>query len=84
MTFAAFQAETTQRVWEIAIGMAVTVVALGVAGRRFFFLFRLVKSGKADKGRFKDVPARVWAELGGGAPALELVTWFENVAKMLG
>src|SRR5580700_10198478 len=43
--------------------MAVTVVALGVGGRRFYFLFRLVKSGKADKGRFKDVPARIWAEL---------------------
>ena len=24
--------------------------------------------------------ARVWAELGGGAPALELVTWFEKLA----
>jgi HemY protein len=24
--------------------------------------------------------ARVWAELGGGAPALELVTWFERLA----
>ncbi len=47
----------------IAIGMAVTVVALAIAGHRFFFLFRLVKSGKADAGRFRDVPARIWAEL---------------------
>jgi Fe-S oxidoreductase len=47
----------------IGIGMAVTVVALALAGRRFFFLFRLVKSGKADKGRFKDVPSRIWAEV---------------------
>ncbi len=47
----------------IAIGMAVTVVALAIAGRRFFFLFRLVRAGKADTGRFRDVPARVWAEL---------------------
>jgi Fe-S oxidoreductase len=47
----------------IAIGMAVTVVALAIAGRRFLFLFRLVRSGKADKGRFKDVPSRIWAEL---------------------
>jgi len=47
----------------IAIGLAVTVVALAIAGRRFFFLFRLVRSGKADKGRFTDVPSRIWAEL---------------------
>jgi len=47
----------------IAIGMAVTVVAVAIAGRRFFFLYRLVRSGKADVGRFRDVPSRIWAEL---------------------
>jgi Fe-S oxidoreductase len=47
----------------IAIGLAVTVVALTIAGRRFFFLYRLVRSGKADAGRFRDVPSRIWAEL---------------------
>ncbi len=47
----------------IAIGMALTFGALAIAGRRFFFLFRLVKSGKPDAGRFRDVPARVGAEL---------------------
>src|SRR5580698_106904 len=43
--------------------MAVTVVALAIAGRRFYFLFRLVRSGKPDHGRFKDAPKRIWAEL---------------------
>jgi Fe-S oxidoreductase len=47
----------------IAIGLAVTVLAFTIAGRRFYFLFRLVKSGKEDKGRFTDAPARIWAEL---------------------
>jgi Fe-S oxidoreductase len=47
----------------IAIGLAVTVLAIAIAGRRFFFLLRLVKSGAVDKGRFKDAPARIWAEL---------------------
>jgi Fe-S oxidoreductase len=47
----------------IIIGLVITAAAIGIAGRRFYFLFRLVKSGKADKGRFKDVPARIWAEL---------------------
>src|SRR5580658_3623601 len=43
--------------------MALTVSALGIGGRRFFYLFRLVKSGQPDKGRFKDLPSRIWAEL---------------------
>ena len=47
----------------IAIGLAVTVLALAIAGRRFFFLFRLVKSGRPTPGRFRDAPARIWAEL---------------------
>jgi Fe-S oxidoreductase len=47
----------------IAIGMAMTGLALAVAGRRFFFLFRLVRSGHADKGRFRNVPSRIWAEV---------------------
>ncbi len=47
----------------IAIGLAVTVLAAAIAGRRFAFLFRLVSSGRADKGRFKNVRAQVQAEL---------------------
>jgi len=47
----------------IAIGLAATVLAVAVAGRRFYFLSRLVRAGGPDHGRFKDVPARVWAEL---------------------
>ncbi|MHB8681464.1 MAG: heterodisulfide reductase-related iron-sulfur binding cluster [Acidimicrobiales bacterium] len=47
----------------IAVGMVVTAVALAIAGRRFFYLFRLVSTGHSDKRRFRDVGARVWAEL---------------------
>jgi two-component system, NtrC family, sensor histidine kinase HydH len=42
MTFAAFQAETTQRVWEIAIGMAVGI--LSVVGIVFFLLRKFLQS----------------------------------------
>jgi two-component system sensor histidine kinase HydH len=42
MTFAAFQAETTQRVWEIASGAAVAILA--VVGIVFFLLRRFFQS----------------------------------------
>ena len=42
MTFAAFQAETTQRVWEIAIGAAVSILA--VVGIVFFLLRKFFQS----------------------------------------
>src|SRR5579863_10558904 len=42
MTFAAFQAETTQRVWEIAIGAAASILA--VVGIIFFLLRKFFQS----------------------------------------
>jgi two-component system sensor histidine kinase HydH len=42
MTFAAFQAETTQRVWEIALGAAVAILTL--VGIIFFLLRRFFQS----------------------------------------
>jgi len=42
MTFAAFQAETTQRVWEIAIGAALSILA--VVGIVFFLLRKFFQS----------------------------------------
>jgi Fe-S oxidoreductase len=47
----------------IVIGMAVTAVAVALAGRRLFYLLRLVASGRSDPRRFRDVPGRLWAEL---------------------
>ncbi|MDA8186064.1 MAG: (Fe-S)-binding protein [Actinomycetota bacterium] len=47
----------------IAIGGAVTIAAFAIAGRRLWYLYRLVRSGKPDPGRFGDVPRRVLAEL---------------------
>ncbi len=47
----------------IILGLAVTVLAFAIAGRRFFYLFRLVNAGHSDPARFRNVPARIWAEL---------------------
>jgi len=47
MTFAAFQAETTQRVWEIAVGAAVGILA--VVGIVFFLLRRFFQSTRESQ-----------------------------------
>jgi Fe-S oxidoreductase len=47
----------------IVLGLAVTLIAFAIAGRRFFYLYRLAGSGRPDKGRFKHVGAQIKAEL---------------------
>src|SRR5579875_2424428 len=43
--------------------MALVAISLAVAGRRFFYMFRLVSTGHSDPARFKNVGQRIWAEL---------------------
>ncbi|MHB8437924.1 MAG: (Fe-S)-binding protein [Acidimicrobiales bacterium] len=47
----------------IALGLAVTAIAFAIAGRRFYYLFRLVGVGRPDPARFRNIPASIWAEL---------------------
>ena len=47
----------------IAFGGIITLLAFAIAGRRFWFLSRLVRSGRPDHGRFRNIPAQIWAEL---------------------
>ncbi len=47
----------------IIIGLLVTAACFAVAGRRFYFLSKLVRSGQADEGRFLNIPASIRAEL---------------------
>jgi PAS domain S-box-containing protein len=54
MTFAALQSETTQRVWEIAIGMAVGILA--VVGTVFFLLRRFFQSTRESHGEAISAP----------------------------
>ena len=47
----------------LAVGLGITVVMFAIAGRRFFWLFRLISAGQpATPSRFRDVPSRVKAE----------------------
>jgi len=50
-------------VLRLVIGLGVTVVALAIAGRRVWWLYRLITAGQPTPGRFQDVPGRVRAEL---------------------
>lgn len=47
----------------IVIGMVVTAIAFVLAGRRLFWLFRLIRSGQPSPGRLRDIPNRIWVEL---------------------
>ena len=47
----------------IAIGLAVTVVGLGLVAWRAWFLFRLVSTGRPAPGRMRHVGAQLKAEL---------------------
>lgn len=47
----------------IAIGLAITAIALVTAGRRFWWIGRLVRSGQPAPGRFGGLAGRIWVEL---------------------
>ena len=59
----------------IVIGLGATVVAFALAGNRFFYLFRLIRKGKADPRRFSDAPERVEAELVEVGGQRKLLRW---------
>ena len=47
----------------LALGVAMTVAAFAVAGRRLFYLYRLIRTGQAAPGRLEDIGERVKSEL---------------------
>ncbi len=59
----------------IVIGLAATLVAFALAGNRFFYLFRLIRKGKADPRRFSDAPERLEAELVEVGGQRKLLRW---------
>jgi Fe-S oxidoreductase len=59
----------------IAIGGAITVIALAVAGRRFFWLFKLIRTGQPAQGRLDDLPTRIWSEISEVGGQRKLLKW---------
>jgi Fe-S oxidoreductase len=55
--------------------MAATVIALAIAGRRLFYLFRVIRSGKPAPDRFADWGRRAEAELTEVGGQRKLLKW---------
>jgi Fe-S oxidoreductase len=59
----------------LVLGLLITVVGLAVAGRRVFWLYRLISSGQPVSGRFKDVRTRLETEIAEVAGQRKLLKW---------
>ncbi|MGF7235809.1 MAG: Fe-S oxidoreductase, partial [Frankia sp.] len=59
----------------LGIGLAITVIALAVAGRRVWWLVRLIRSGQPALGRTDDAPLRVWSEISEVGGQRKLLKW---------
>ncbi len=60
----------------LALGLGITAVMFAIAGRRFFWLYRLISAGEpAVPSRFKDVPRRIRAELVEVGGQKKLLQW---------
>ena len=59
----------------LAIGLGVTAIAFAVAGRRLFWLYRLISVGQPAPDRFKNIPKRVKAELVEVGGQKKLLQW---------
>ena len=59
----------------LAIGFGITVIMLGIAGRRFFWLYQLISSGQPAPDRFKNLPSRIKAELVEVGGQKKLLQW---------
>jgi Fe-S oxidoreductase len=59
----------------LAIGWAITAIALAVAGQRVFWLFRLIRSGQPAPGRTDDLGRRLWTEISEVGGQRKLLKW---------
>ena len=59
----------------LVLGLLFTVAALAIAGRRVWWLSRLVRTGQPAPGRMAGVPARLRAELAEVLGQRKLLTW---------
>ena len=60
----------------LILGLGLTVVLFAIAGRRFYWLFKLIASGqKAAPPRYRDIPGRLKAEIVEVAGQKKLLQW---------
>jgi Fe-S oxidoreductase len=59
----------------LAIGLGVTAIMFAIAGRRMFWLYRLISVGQPAPDRFKNIPKRIKAELVEVGGQKKLLQW---------
>jgi Fe-S oxidoreductase len=59
----------------LAIGLSVTAIMFAIAGRRLFWLYRLISVGQPAPDRFKQIPKRIKAELVEVGGQKKLLQW---------
>jgi hypothetical protein len=59
----------------LVVGLLLTVVAFAVAGRRVWWLSRLIRTGQPAPGRMDQVPARLRVEAAEVFGQRKLLTW---------
>jgi Fe-S oxidoreductase len=59
----------------LAIGLGVTAIMFAIAGRRLFWLYRLISVGQPAPDRFKQIPKRIKAELVEVGGQKKLLQW---------
>ncbi|HEX5994687.1 MAG TPA: hypothetical protein VFY84_06060, partial [Jiangellales bacterium] len=60
----------------LVVGLAITLVALALAGRRVLVLYRLARAGQpAEPGRTSDVGTRLWAVVAEVFGQRKLLKW---------
>ena len=59
----------------ITVGLAMTLAAFAIAGRRVLWLFRLVRSGQAEHGRLESPVKVIWTQLAEVAGQRRLLKW---------
>ena len=65
----------THMIVRLVLGLLITVVALAVAGRRVWFLTRMIRAGQPSPGRLDDWPRRLLAQVTEVFGQVRLLKW---------
>ena len=65
----------TDQIIRLSVGLLIMAVSLAIAGRRVFFLYRLINSGQPSPGRLDGVGKRLWLQVSEVFGQSRLLKW---------
>ena len=65
----------TDQIIRLSVGLLIVAVSLAIAGRRVFFLYRLIKTGQPSPGRLDGVGKRLWLQVSEVFGQSRLLKW---------